>query len=526
MRVLLINSNLKNDILAAPPIGLCYVASAAAAAGHQVRVVDLCFAARPYELLKRHLVEFAPEAIGVSLRNIDNCNMLYPVSYLPGAKKLIQFIRGLSDAPVILGGAGVSVMPEAVLAYLPVDYLVVADGEESFLSLLTALQNHSSPGDIPGVAMRHQDGFHLTPPRFGPVPAVRPDLGQWVDLAPYRRMGSSYPVQTKRGCSHRCIYCTYSQLVEGRRFRLRPPLEVVDELEEAHFRHRQDSFEFVDSIFNDPLDHCLEILEEIVRRPWRASFSTMGVSPRHLDDGLLKLMWRAGFRSFMTTPESAAPAMLRHYQKSFTRDDVIHAAEAINRSQFKVFWYFLIGGPGEDNHTLQETLDFVTRYLHRDRHPPYHLAHFYLGVRTYPGTRLWEIAREEGYLPRDHNPLQQIWYLSETLDLDLAVRQLNTAACRYPEVILGSSEKFFSLSKILALLGNVLKWPPPYFHQVWWLNKALVRLGLRSRFQFWDAADRLRAALREQGYRGALLLPVGQGEKNQPAGAAPRDMRH
>ncbi len=525
MRVLLINSNLKNDLLAAPPIGLCYVASAARAAGHEVRVVDLCFKARPYEFLTGHIKEFAPEAIGVSLRNIDNCNMLYPVSYLPGAKQLIHHIRGLSDAPVILGGAGASVMPEAVLAYLPADYLVVADGEESFLSLLTALQNRSSPGDIPGVAGRRRGEFHLTPPRFGPVPAGRPDLGQWVDLAPYRRMGSSYLIQTKRGCSHRCIYCTYSQLVEGRRFRLRPPLEVVDELEEAHFRYKADTFEFVDSIFNDPLDHCLEILEEIVRRPWRASFSTMGVSPRRLDDGLLKLMWRAGFRSFMTTPESAAPAMLRNYQKSFTRDDVILAAEAINRSPFKVFWYFLIGGPGEDNHTLQETLDVVTEYLHRDRHPPKHLAHFYLGVRTYPGTRLWEIARQEGFMAPDHSPLQQIWYLSETLDLDLAVRQLNTAAYRYPEVILGSSEKFLSLSKILALLGNVLKWPPPYFHQVWWLNKGLVSLGLRSRFQFWDAADRLRAALREQGYRGALLKPVGQGEKNQPAGADPMDMR-
>ena len=46
MRVLLINSNLKDDILAAPPIGLCYVASAAEVAGHEVRVLDLCFKRR------------------------------------------------------------------------------------------------------------------------------------------------------------------------------------------------------------------------------------------------------------------------------------------------------------------------------------------------------------------------------------------------------------------------------------------------------------------------------------------------
>ena len=44
MRVLLVNTNRKYDLLAAPPLGLCYVAAAAEAAGHQVHILDLCFA--------------------------------------------------------------------------------------------------------------------------------------------------------------------------------------------------------------------------------------------------------------------------------------------------------------------------------------------------------------------------------------------------------------------------------------------------------------------------------------------------
>jgi radical SAM superfamily enzyme YgiQ (UPF0313 family) len=505
MRVLLINSNLKDDILAAPPIGLCYVASSTEAAGHQVRVIDLCFQPQIQELLRGEIERFSPEVIGISLRNIDNCNMLFPVSYLPEAEQLIRVIRELLRATLVLGGAGVSVMPEKVFSCLPVDYLIVSDGEESFVSLLRALQNGDSSQDIPGVGMRYQGKFHLTPPRLAPLRSVRPDLPKWINLQPYRKMGSSYLIQTKRGCSHRCIYCTYSQLVEGHHLRLRAPLEVVDELEEVYYRYRPDTFEFVDSIFNDPLDHCVEILEEIVRRPWQANFSTMGMSPKHMNDRFLDLMWRAGFRSFMTTPESASAAMIRNYQKSFTVDDVVLAAEAINRSRFKVLWYFLIGGPGEDNQTLQETLDFVTRYLHRKKQPPYHLAHFFLGVRTYPRTRLWEIARQEGFILQDQNSLQQLWYLSEGLDLDLAVQQLNEATCRYPEVILGSAERFLPFSRYLAFLGNLFRWSPPYLHQVWWINKFLVKLRLRSRLQNWDAAATLRFSLRQQGYRGPLL---------------------
>ena len=180
MRVLLINSNLKDDILAAAPIGLCYVASATEAAGHQTRLLDLCFQPQINELLQKEIEKFSPEVIGISLRNIDNVNMLYPVSYLPEVEKLIRAIRELSNAPLVLGGSGVSVMPEKVFSYLPVDYLIVSDGEESFVSLLQALQNGKAPLDIPGVGMRHQGKFHLTPPRFGSFPLIRPDSARWL----------------------------------------------------------------------------------------------------------------------------------------------------------------------------------------------------------------------------------------------------------------------------------------------------------------------------------------------------------
>ncbi len=74
----------------------------------------------------------------------------------------------------------------------------------------------------------------------------------------------------------RVHYCTYNQVLEGNRLRLRSPVEVVDEIEEAFYQFHPETFEFVDSVFNDPLDHCQEILAEIIRRPWKARFTTMG----------------------------------------------------------------------------------------------------------------------------------------------------------------------------------------------------------------------------------------------------------
>lgn len=358
--------------------------------------------------------------------------------------------------------------------------------------------------------MQHQGKFHLTPPQLTCFPWGNLRLGKWVDLSPYEKMGSSYTVQTKRGCRMRCIYCTYNQVLEGKHLRLRSPGEVVDEIEEALYQFHPESFEFVDSIFNDPVDHCREILEEIVRRPWKARFTTMGVSPRNLDTELLRLMERAGFVSFMITPESASETMLTNYQKGFGLEDLHRAAKAVSRFSFPVFWCFLVGGPGETADTLQDTLDFIGRYLVRPPGPHLNLAHIYLGVRLYPGTSLWQRALEEGFIPDQCNPLQPLWYLSRDLDLDLALDRLNRAACRWPELTLGDVERFFPLTRLLGSVGRVLYIAKPYWQHLPPVQRILIRLGLRRLFQPGGVPARLREQLVHQGCQPRLDVAQGR----------------
>jgi radical SAM superfamily enzyme YgiQ (UPF0313 family) len=498
MRVLLINSNLKDDLLAAPPIGLCYVASAAAEAGHDVRVLDLCFKRKIRKELENAIIGFSPQIIGISLRNLDNANMLRSVSYLPSALKIVRVIRELTAAPLVLGGSGASLDPQGVLEFLQGDYIIVSDGERSFVELLQALSRDESPANIPGVGMRHQGKFHLTQPQLTCFPLGNPRLGKWIGFTPYEKMGSSYTVQTKRGCRSRCIYCTYNQVLEGNRLRLRPPVQVVDEIEEVFYQFHPETFEFVDSVFNDPIGHCREILEEIVRRPWKARFTAMGVSPKNLDAQFLHLIQRAGFDSFMISPESASQTMLTNYQKGFSLEDLYKAAEAINKSSFPVLWYFLVGGPGETSGTLQETLEFIERYLVRRKSPPYNVAHFFLGVRIYPGTKLWQIALDEGLLHNRCNPLMPLWYLSPELDLDATMRQLHQAACHCPEIVLGSAERFFPLTKIFGVIGNAFSIAKPYWQHLPAVNHLINKLGLCRLFQPADIPARLFKSMKLQ----------------------------
>ncbi len=505
MRILLVNSNLKDDFLAAPPIGLCYIAGATEDAGHETRVVDLCFRKNVKSELGRAIKGFSPDVVGISIRNIDNANMLHEICYVPEAEEIVRHVRSLTDARIVIGGSGASLSPARILERLGADFVIVSEGERSFVELLDRIERWVPADDVPGVGLMADGRFHLTPPQLADFAGVNPRVGRWIDLRPYQKMGSSYNVQSKRGCRQRCIYCTYNQVLEGSRLRLRSPVEVVDEIEEAVYAYNPESFDFVDSVFNDPYDHCVEILEEIVRRPWKTSFTTMGVSPKNIDLKFLELMWKAGFHSFMITPEAASETMIRNYGKGFSIEDVVKAAEAVRKTRHTALWYFLIGGPGETNETLQETIDFTKRYLSSDTRPPYSMANYFLGVRIYPNTKLWSIARREGFIHDDSDPLMPLWYISEDLDVDRAVEQMIELAKVRPEVMLGFDEKYTSLSRMTAFFGELLHMDKPYWRHIWGLNQLLMKTRLRFVFKPPNIADRLRSLLERQGYRGPLL---------------------
>ncbi len=498
MRVLLINTNTKDDVLAAPPIGLGYVASAASRAGHEVRVLDLCFQRRVRRSLEREIRGFRPDLVGLSIRNLDNVNLLHPISYVPFAAEIAGWVRGITDAPVVLGGSGASICPEGVLRELRADYVVAAHGERPFVRMLEAMEGGGAPEGIPGVGCVRDGSFRLNPPER---PWVRPGasrLHRWVPMAPYRAMGCSYPVQTKRGCRHRCVYCVYNGILEGHGLIPRDPVEVVDELEEVHHRVRPDTFIFVDAVFNDPVDHSAAILEEILRRPWKARFTAMGVSPRGLTRDRLDLMWRAGFRSFMSSPDTASGAVLESYRKGFSIDDLAHAVEALNRTRFTVFWYFLLGGPGETTGTVQESFDFVVDRLDPGRRPPYHMAFFFLGIRVHPHTPVADLALEQGLIGEESDPLYPLWYVSPDLDLETALEGLDRLSRTRDWIVPGTLERYFPWTRWLKVVGRFLPLPKPYWRHTWGYARLMRRLGIDTSLRPAAAASAVRSALERQ----------------------------
>jgi len=507
MRVLLINTNTRADMTAAPPVGAACVATAAAGAGHEVRLLDLCFVRDRARALASTVSSFRPEVVGLSIRNLENVNLLRPISYVGDAKTVVEEVRALTDAPIVLGGSGASLCPGELLRALRADYLVAGDGEETFVALLAELAEGRTPHGLPGVGLLEQGTLRFVPPAFSLASFGSPQLARWVDLGRYQRMGSSYTVQTKRGCCQHCVYCTYNQALEGRAMRLRPPADVVAEIEEAVRRYGISDFEFVDSVFNEPINHCREILERIVRSPWKARFTAMGMTPRRLDREFLSLMWEAGFRSFMMTPDSASDPVLRSYGKGLRVEELAAAASALDGTRFTVLWFFLIGGPGETHETIDETIAFVRRHVAGAKGPLHPMAHLYFGMRVYPATRLWDVAQREGFVGPASNPLDALWYVSPKLDIDRAVDQLVQASLRHPEVGLGFDEKYLALSGFGAAMGRAFGMVKPYWCDTAGFNRLLIATGLRRLLRPRDAARQIQERIAAQ--RAAVRAATG-----------------
>jgi radical SAM superfamily enzyme YgiQ (UPF0313 family) len=499
VRTLLINTNRETMPWPALPLGLCHVASATARAGHDVRFLDLTFARDVKKAVHAAAREFSPDVVGLSVRNLDNCNFERPHFYLEAIRdEVVRTVRGAApDARLVLGGSAVNVAPAHALAYLEADYACVGDGEAVFPALLTAWDRGAGEAGIPGVlaspALRPiaPRGLPVLDSTRPPADGSRIDRGgqledlsencwsepwRWVDLPRYRRAGGPYSIQTKRGCALKCSYCVYNQ-IEGRTYRLRPAKDVCDELEVAVRQYGVTDIEFVDSTFNLPLAHARAVCEELASRRLPARLSTMGLNPAGITEDLLKHMRRAGFHSVMCTPESASNVTLKTLQKGYGKDKVIEAARLLRAAELPTYWFFLLGAPGETLATVRETLAFCEEHVR-----PTDVVLFSMGLRVYPGTPLERTCKERGWFEADDPLFFPSWYLSPELDLTELYTLLVSAARAHPNWMVNAETVMTPFgARLLKGLLKTFGRDGPFWHHLPDVFRLVGRFGARQK---------------------------------------------
>jgi radical SAM superfamily enzyme YgiQ (UPF0313 family) len=457
LKVLLISANREQTPYPVFPIGLSCLATPLAAAGHRLEALDLCFEKDPERAVRENLGRFLPEAVVLSIRNIDNVTWPASRSYLAGIRGVVDACRG--RAPVILGGSGFSIMPVEILAFLDGDYGVVGEGEEILPQVLEAIAQGKSPGPLPGLLARGDST--VMPPR--PVNRLgTPDRSLFL-LERYNREGGMANLQTKRGCPFSCVYCTYP-LLEGTRVRLRPIPEIVREIRDLVDGSGIDYIYFVDDIFNYPPEFAAELCRAITGARVAIKWSAF-INPGFIDRPLLEAMVAAGCDAIEFGSESGSPVMLENLGKSFGVEAVRTASGHCRDIGVDFAHYILFGGPGENENTIGETFALMDEVA-----PTAVIA--MTGIRIFPGTSLYRQALEEGVVTPEMSLLEPVFYISPLIGDRLGTLVTREALKRRNWIVPGLE---INMSEAMLEVVRLFRGRGPLWKQVKRLGRSHLR---------------------------------------------------
>lgn len=407
MRVLLVSANTEKINMPVLPLGLACVAEATRNAGHNVKLVNLMDDQDTQIVLKDAIDEFQPEIIGISVRNIDDQCMENPGFLLDSVKDFVNNCRSLSDAPIILGGAGYSIFPESALAYLGADMGIQGEGEIAFTTLLERLSQEADLSGIPGLYLPDKgiQGKVRFTKDLNECPLPLPGVQEWTSLH-NRNEEIWLPFQTRRGCPLNCSYCS-TPTIEGKIMRKHSTVGVVDAIS-RYVESGFDRFFFVDNIFNLPPSYAKELCNQLVKAGLNTSWRCI-LYPRRVDEELVEKMAEAGCKEVSLGFESGSGKILRAMNKNFQPEEVRWISETLKRYGIQRMGFLLLGGPKENRKTVKESLAFADS-LNLEA------MKITMGIRIYPYTDLARIAMQEGVITPDDDLLFPKFYMASDLD--------------------------------------------------------------------------------------------------------------
>ncbi|HSD09848.1 MAG TPA: radical SAM protein, partial [Candidatus Binatia bacterium] len=345
-------------------------------------------------------------------------------------RALVSWVRQTTDAPVVLGGAGFTVMPTTILEELAADYGIVGEGELALPWLLGEIERRAPLSDDASFTCQSVNGGLLVSAkaRIKQLDLVGEPERDFFDVERYYERGGCLNIQTKRGCCFECVFCSYP-LIEGSKVRARSPERVIDEIAGLRSRHGVRHFFFVDNIFNFPLPHAKRICEGLQQRGLDVEWSGY-LNPKFVDEELVRLMAASGCKGVEFGTDSGSATMIASLRKEFDAEDLRRASRLCHRYGVKFAHSLIFGGPEETRETIDETLRLM------DELEPTAVIAF-TGIRVLPGTGMVELALRDGQIDADDNLLHPKFYVAQSLGEELIATIENHAARRSNWIVPG-----------------------------------------------------------------------------------------
>lgn len=352
------------------PIGIAHLAAVVQAAGHRVTVLDA------YGLAPRRLYSFGsdyvargltpPEIIRSVSAEIDAVGLsVHCTTEQAMARVLLRELRAAyPGTPLIVGGYHPTFVPEQFVA-MGADYVVLGEGEHRLPALLNSMEGRGPVEEIEGLATGEEvrprtrlleslDGFPL------PAAELLPLENYWK--LPYGHgpvRGPYMNVITSRGCPFRCGFCQ-APLMSGGKWLARSPGDVIRELAHYHDRWGITDFHIQDENFALNRSRAAQICREVIRLDRGFTFCLpSGINAMTLNEELVDLMARAGFRYLSVSPETGSPRVLELMGKRMDLQRVSATVAMTSKRGIRTNACFMLGYPGEEDQDRRMTRRYV-----------------------------------------------------------------------------------------------------------------------------------------------------------------------
>lgn len=385
-----------------PPMDLMYMAAVAEEVikphYYQAKIVDYSLISeeergkRKENPLIADLIKFQPDYL---VLNVASTTLENDLSVLDIAKEICPNIITIAK-----GAHFLTSHTDVLYKHKSLDLIIVGETEETLKEIL----QEKDYNKIKGICYR--DGF------IAKYTGKRPFI-QNLDKLPFparhlvnnnifRRPDNNKVqaiIKVSRGCPHHCFFCLATP-VSGAKVRLRSAENIIEEIRECVETYKIKNFLFWSDIFNADkewtLDLCQKIIDSGLKITWSAN-----TRADTADEEMAELMYESGCRLVSIGVESGSQYILDKIGKKITLNEIKDTVKIFKASKIKIYNYFVIGLPWDNETTIQETIDFAV-FLNSD------YVSFYTATPL-PGTRFHKFAKENNLLT-DHDSFEDAYY--------------------------------------------------------------------------------------------------------------------
>ena len=252
--------------------------------------------------------------------------------------------------PLLIAGGPLTFSNPAPMAPF-FDVIVMGEGEELVTELVTTARDVGFSRERLWQALDGRPGFYL-PHRDGEkVPAVAAAdnarlPARSVIRTPHTELSDMFLVEPARGCSRGCTYCVMRRSTNGG-MRILEPARVLAAI--------PDDAPKVGLVGAAVTDHpgLAEILRGIVDAGRGVGISSLRADK--LDDELVGLLARGGYRTLTVAADGASERMRRIVERSTKASHLLHCAQLARAHRLHTYKvYMMVGVPGETDDDIDE----------------------------------------------------------------------------------------------------------------------------------------------------------------------------